>query len=178
MAVNAGNLVNFGTSGAGTSANTQILFNDASAINGTANFTYNKTTNIISTTANMTMGNNYLSALTLKAYSEDKTINATATGTVTLDLSTTNVFDLTLTGSVTFAFSNPAPSTKIQTFTIIAKQDATGGRTITWPATISKYAGGIVPPATTTANAIDIYTIMTYNGGTTYVISISVKDVK
>jgi hypothetical protein len=116
--------------------------------------------------------------MVLKAYAEDKTVNATATGTVTLDLSTTNVFDLTLTGNVTFAFSNPAPNTRVQTFTIIAKQDVTGGRTVTWPATISKYAGGNVPPATTTTNAIDIWTITTYNGGTTYVISLSVKDVK
>ena len=85
---------------------------------------------------------------------------------------------MTLTGNVTFVFTNPPAATKVQTFTIIAKQDATGGRTITWPATISKYAGGFVPPATTTASAIDIYTIMTYNGGATYVISLSVKDVK
>lgn len=164
--------------GVGASTNTQILFNDSAASNGSSNFTYNKVTNVIQASANIAMANAYLSALVLKAYAEDKTVNATATGTVTLDLSTTNVFDLTLTGNVTFAFSNPAPNTRVQTFTIIAKQDVTGGRTVTWPATISKYAGGNVPPATTTASAIDIWTITTYDGGTTYVISLSVKDVK
>jgi hypothetical protein len=164
--------------GVGASTNTQILFNDSAASNGTSNFVYNKVTNVITASANIAMANSYLSAMVLKAYAEDKTVNATATGTVTLDLSTTNVFDLTLTGNVTFAFSNPAPSTRVQTFTIIAKQDVTGGRTVTWPATISKYAGGNVPPATTTASAIDIWTITTYDGGTTYVISLSVKDVK
>jgi hypothetical protein len=164
--------------GVGASTNTQILFNDSASSNGTSNFVYNKVTNVITASANIAMANAYLSALVLKAYAEDKTVNATATGTVTLDLSTTNVFDLTLTGNVTFAFSNPAPSSRVQTFTIIAKQDVTGGRTVTWPATISKYAGGNVPPATTTTSAIDIWTITTYDGGTTYVISLSVKDVK
>jgi len=164
--------------GVGASTNTQILFNDSAAANGSSNFVYNKATNVITASANIAMANAYLSALVLKAYAEDKTVNAAATGTVTLDLSTTNVFDLTLTGNVTFAFSNPAPSSRVQTFTIIAKQDVTGGRTVTWPATISKYAGGNVPPATTTASAIDIWTITTYDGGTTYVISLSVKDVK
>lgn len=164
--------------GVGASTNTQILFNDSASSNGSSNFTYNKSTNVIVAAANIAMANAYLSSLVLKAYAEDKTVNATATGTVTLDLSTTNVFDLTLTGNVTFAFSNPAPNTRVQTFTIIAKQDATGGRTVTWPATISKYAGGNIPPATTTTNAIDIWTITTYDGGTTYVISLSVKDVK
>ncbi len=127
--------------------------------------------------ANVAMDNNYLLAPTLKAYSEDKTTNATTTGAVTLDLSTTNVFDLTLTGNTTFTFSNPPASTKVFSFSIIAKQDATGGRTITWPAS-KKFAGGVAPPATTTANAIDVWSVMTYDGGTSYIISLSVKDAK
>ena len=56
----------------------------------------------------------------------------------------------------------------------MAKQDATGGRTITWP-TGTKWSGGSAPPATTTANAIDIWTVMTYDGGTSWIASLSVK---
>ena len=59
--------------------------------------------------------------------------------------------------------------------TLVAKQDATGGRTITWPAG-TKYAGAVSPPATTNANAVDIWSIMTYDAGNTYIVSLSVKN--
>jgi hypothetical protein len=114
---------------------------------------------------------------TLKAYSESKVTNATTTGTVTLDLSTGNVFHNTLTGNTTFVFSNPPVNTKLFSFTIIAVQDATGGRTITWPAS-KKFSGGVTPPPTTTANAVDVWSVMTYDGGTSYIVSLSVKDAK
>lgn len=113
----------------------------------------------------------------LTAYSESKVTNAAATGTVTLDLSTSNVFQNTLTGNTTFAFSNPPANTKLFSFTIITVQDATGGRTITWPAS-KKFAGGVTPPPTTAANAVDVWSVMTYDGGTSYIVSLSVKDAK
>ena len=127
-------------------------------------------------TANIAMANNYVTAPALKAYSEFLSTNAASTGATTLDLSTSNFFNLTLTGNVTFTFSN-APSGRVFAFTIVAKQDATGGRTITWP--VAKiYAGGVAPPATTTANALDIWNILTYDAGTSYIVSLSVKDAK
>jgi hypothetical protein len=61
-------------------------------------------------------------------------------------------------------------------FTIAVKQDATGGRTITWPSG-TKWPGGVAPPATTAANAIDIWSVMTYDGGSTWVSSLSIKNV-
>lgn len=128
-------------------------------------------------TANVAMANSFIIAPTLKAYSEDKTVNSTTTGATTLDFSTTNVFDLTLTGNTTFTFINPPPSTRVYTATLILKQDATGGRSVTWPAS-RRYAGGVTPPPTTTANAVDIWTVTTYDGGTTYVVSLSVKDAR
>lgn len=130
-------------------------------------------------TANVNVSNNYLVAPALKGYSEFISANATTTGATTLDLSSSNFFNLTLTGNTTFTFSNPpsGASGRMFSFTIVAKQDATGGRTISWPAG-SKYAGGVVPPATTTANAVDIWSGMTYDGGTSYIISLSVKDAK
>ena len=158
----------FGTS------NTISLF---LSTNRTKRLVLDGTTGVATFSSNVALANNYLIAPVLKAYSEDKTTNATTTGAVTLDLSTTNVFDLTLTGNTTFTFSNPPASTRVFSFSIIAKQDATGGRTITWPAS-KKFAGGVAPPATTTANAIDVWSVMTYDGGTSYIISLSVKDAK
>jgi len=124
--------------------------------------------------ANLAMGNNYITAPVLKAYSEFLANNATATGATTLDLAVSNYFNLTLTGNVTLTYSN-TPSGRAVTFTIIATQDATGGRTITFPAG-TKYSGGTSPPATTTAAAVDVWTVTTYNGGTTWLTSLSIKN--
>jgi len=120
---------------------------------------------------------NYLINPNLKSYTEHKVTNDATTGTVTLDLSTSNVFQSTLTGNTTFVFVSPPVNTKVFSFTIITVQDATGGRTITWPAS-KKFSGGLAPPATTTANAVDIWSVMTYDGGASYIISLSVKDAK
>lgn len=130
--------------------------------------------NTLTVTANVAMGNNYIVAPVFQAYSEYVSTNATATGAITLDLSTSNFFNLTLTGNITPTFSNP-PSGRMFSFTFVAKQDATGGRTITWPAG-TKWPGGVAPPATTTANAIDIWSVMTYDGGSTWIASLSVKN--
>ena len=127
-------------------------------------------------TANINMSNTYINSSVLKGYSEYITVNTAVSGTTTLDLSTTNFFNLTLVGNTTFVFTNP-PANSAYTFTIVAKQDATGGRSITWP-TSKKYDSGVTPPPTTNANAIDIWTLLTYDAGTSYIVSLSVKDAK
>ncbi|NTW32791.1 MAG: hypothetical protein HGB12_09225, partial [Bacteroidetes bacterium] len=40
-------------------------------------------------------------------------------------------------------------------YTLIIKQDETGGRTFTWPASVL-WSGGIIPAFSTSANAIDM----------------------
>jgi hypothetical protein len=124
--------------------------------------------------ANVAMGNNFIIAPVLQAYSERLTALGSVTGAIGLDLSVSNFFTLTATGNITFSYSN-APSGRVFAFTIVFAQDATGGRTITWPSG-TKWPGGSVPPATTTANAIDIWSVMTYDGGTTWIASLSVKN--
>lgn len=74
----------------------------------------------------------------------------TFAATTNLDVSTTNLFEVTLTGNVTFTASN-AQSGSI--FELIIIQDATGSRTGTFPANF-KFSGGS-KTLTTAANAID-----------------------
>jgi len=124
--------------------------------------------------ANLVMANNNITRPILTGYTEHEIANTAATGTFSLDCGAANFFDLTLTGNITISPTNIPPATRVWSGSIAAKQDATGGRTITWPAG-TKYAGGVSPPATTTANALDIWSIMTYDGGTTYIVSLSVK---
>jgi len=104
---------------------------------------------------------------TLKDYKETVQTNATATGAVALNLADGNVNSITLTGNTTLSFNNPASSGLASNLTIIIAQDATGSRTVTWPASV-KWAGGTAPTITTTASAVDILTLFTVDGGTTW----------
>jgi len=130
--------------------------------------------------ATLTAGNgigitNGTGAITIAATSA---INALGnqTGSISIDISANDTFSLTLTGNLTISSFTNRPSNPYG-FTIITTQDATGGRSITWP-TGSKYAGGVAPPITTTANAVDIWNVYTYNSGSFYVVSLAVKDSK
>ena len=127
--------------------------------------------------ANASFGNNFIIAPVLKAYAEDKQASNVSTVSTTLDFSNTNVFELTMSSNTTFAFTNPPANTRMYTATLIIRQDGTGGRTIAWPTT-ARYPGGVQPPPTTTANAIDIWTVTTFNSGNTHIISLSVKDAR
>jgi len=91
---------------------------------------------------------------------------ANATGATTLNLTNGNVFSMTLTGNTTFTFGG-ATSGKACSFALYLTQDATGGRTVTWPASVL-WAGGTAPTLTTTASATDALVFETLNGGTTW----------
>jgi len=146
---------------------------------GTGPLTYNgafSVTGVTTLSANLVMANNNITRPVLTGYTEAEVSNTAVTGTWTMDCGAANFFDLTLTGSITISPTNVPPSTRVWSGTIVAKQDATGGRTITWPTGI-KWPGGSAPPATTTANAIDIWSLMTYDGGSTWVGSLTVKNV-
>ena len=78
--------------------------------------------------------------------------------TIALDWNNGNVQKVTLGGNRTFTFANPKTGGR---YLIVLKQDGTGSRTITWP-TI-KWQGGSAPTLTTTANKVDLITII-YDG--------------
>jgi hypothetical protein len=116
------------------------------------------TTNTISPTSN---------ALKFLAIAASEYVNALAnTGaTPTIDLSLGNFVTATLNQNATFTFSN-APS-QACSFTLVLTNDAVGGRTITWPASV-KWPNGTAPTRTSTASRTDIYTFFTYDSGTTW----------
>jgi hypothetical protein len=102
----------------------------------------------------------------MTAYRETISTATVSTATYNIDLSVANVFQLTLGSNVTFTFTNPPAAGVLASATVIAKQDAIGGRTATF--VNSKYTDGNVPNLTTTANATDVLTFFTFNGGTSY----------
>ena len=98
-----------------------------------------------------------------------ETINAAGnTGTAqTLTLANGNVITSTLTGNCTFTFSTTGLSSGAYSFTLILANDATAGRTITWPASV-KWPNATVPTRTTAASKTDVYTFFTTDGGTSW----------
>ena len=81
------------------------------------------------------------------------------TGTVALDFDVRgNFIKCVLTGATTFTVSNMRVGT---TYVLYIVQDATGGRTVTWPAGI-RPPGGSAPTLNTTANRASLLTITPY----------------
>ncbi len=104
--------------------------------------------------------------LEIKRYREEVVVANTGTS-YAINLANGSVFNLTLTGDCTFTFTNPPASGKAGSFTLILKQDATGGRTTTWPASV-KWAGATEPALSDGANEVDILSFVTTDAGTTW----------
>jgi fibronectin-binding autotransporter adhesin len=145
---------------------------------------WNLTANTIATSgiftagANVNMSNNHLINSRLTRYTESVTANTSVGSTYAVDLSTANIFDLTLTANVTISVTNPPSSGIAQGATIILRQDATGGRTVTFPATFKTTDGIAANSAVSTgANKIDVFTIVTVDGGTVYLASQAMANV-
>ncbi len=86
--------------------------------------------------------------------------------TVNLDNGSTQ--KITLTGNCTLSLSNPPASGKAYALTLMLYQDATGSRTVTWPASF-KWPSNTAPTLTTTASKYDVVSAFTVDGGTTWV---------
>jgi len=100
----------------------------------------------------------------IKDYSETL-VEANTGSAYTINLNNGNTFNLTLTDNCTFTFSNPPASGSMGSFTLLLRQDGTGGRTTTWPGSVD-WAGGSAPTLTTAISAVDILVFITIDGGT------------
>lgn len=85
-------------------------------------------------------------------------VTLTDGATITLNALQSNNFIVTLGGNRTLAITNPADGQEIEIWFI---QDATGGRTITWPGNV-KFESGGTGSLSGTANALDRY-VLKYN---------------
>jgi hypothetical protein len=160
-AVNVTGQVNTATFYAATSANVGTVF----TVNSTA----------LAASANLAMANNHIVSPTLKAYSEFAVTNTNVTSTFTVDLSVSNIFNVTLTGNTTFTFSNPATSGTTSNFLLAIKQGGSGSYTATWPASV-KFPNNSTPSLTTTVGKFDIFNFITFDNGTSYFGSLSLAN--
>lgn len=100
--------------------------------------------------AALTFTNKTLTAPAINGYAEGVVTANTGTA-YTIDISAATVQILTLTGNCTFTFPT---ATAGKSFLLILKQDATGSRAATWPASV-KWPGGTAPTITATASKTD-----------------------
>ena len=91
----------------------------------------------------------------------------------TLNLANGNVQKLTLTANCTITLTAPA-SGAMRAMTLLVFQDATGSRTITWPAAV-KWGNPGAPVLSTTASKMDIISLFTVDGGTNWYGALGVR---
>jgi hypothetical protein len=106
--------------------------------------------NILTTTNTKTVTNKTLAKPKLiQPYTD--IVTATDGATITFDLSQGHIQQVTLGGNRTLTISNAQVGSA---FALKLIQDASGNRTVTWFSTI-KWAGGVAPTLTPTANKAD-----------------------
>jgi len=87
----------------------------------------------------------------------------------TIDWTTGHRQKITMTGSCTFTFTDPSAPCNL---VLMVTQDATGSRTIAWPANCYGASGSV--DLTGTANSVDI--IVLYFDGTNYYVGMALPD--
>ena len=101
-----------------------------------------------------------------RAVGERLNVIAASGASQTIEFSTGFVQDVTLTDNCTFTFGGVISG--VSRFTLLLRQDGTGTRTVTWPASVV-WAGGTAPTLTTAAGALDVVSFFTPDGGTTWI---------
>jgi hypothetical protein len=90
----------------------------------------------------------------------EETVTANTGTAYTIDLANGSVQYLTLTGNCTYTFPTPVAG---KSFILIQKQDGTGSRTVTWPASVD-WPGATAPTLTSTANRVDKFIFTAIDG--------------
>ena len=91
---------------------------------------------------------------------------AASGSTETLDLAVANYHDVTLTANCTLTLAGATAGVKCS-MEILLRQDATGSRTVTWPASV-KWVGAAAPTLQTAANTWDRVNLESIDGGATW----------
>jgi len=102
-------------------------------------------------TGTETLTNKTVEAGTFTNGYTEELVSASTSTAYTIDLANGSVQYLTLTGNCTYTFPTPAAG---KSFTLVQKQDGTGSRTVTWPASV-KWPAGTAPTVTSTASKAD-----------------------
>lgn len=100
----------------------------------------------------------------LKGPTETVQAIAVVSNTVEFEVADGSIVVVTLTDNVSTV--DVTWGTGARSFTLYVIQDGTGGRTWAWPAAW-KWSGGFEPTISSAADAMDVYVVQSYDGGTT-----------
>jgi hypothetical protein len=140
---------------------TPIGTTDTQALtNKTIAYADNTLTGVAGTTATQTLTNKTIEAGTFTNGYTEETVTANTSTAYTIDLANGTVQILTLTGNCTYTFPTPVAG---KSFMLIQKQDATGSRTVTWPASVD-WPGATAPTLTATASKADKFVFTAIDG--------------
>ena len=99
--------------------------------------------------------------------SSTRTAPTISGGTLTVDLNTATVFDVSLNSNITsLTLSNVQSSGRTSSFILIFTADGTA-RSVTWPASFL-WPSGTAPTLTSTLGKKDVLVFFTVDGGTTW----------
>lgn len=113
-------------------------------------------------TGTQTLGNNNLAAVKA-VYFNSEIDDGNSSTADTINWSAGSAHKSTLTGNVTYTFTAPSGVGYLQLKVV---QDATGGRTVTWPTITWTHSSGTAPVIKSAANAVTL--IHLYYDGTNY----------
>ena len=115
---------------------------------------------IATLTGTETLTNKTIEAGTFTNGYTEETVTANTSTAYTIDLANGTVQYLTLTGNCTYTFPTPVAG---KSFILIQKQDGTGSRTVTWPASVD-WPGATAPTLTSTASKADKFVFTAIDG--------------
>ncbi len=106
---------------------------------------------------------------------QDAVVTVPASGaSYTIDCSTGNVFDITLTASCTLSISNPPASGDLGQILVVLRQGGSGSYTVTWPGAVAWQntttggTGGSAPTLFTAVGSQNDVLLSSVDGGTTW----------
>ena len=117
-------------------------------------------------TGTQDLGGNLITQPKLQAYRETSTAPTISSGTLTLDLSGSNFFAVSLNAAITTLTISNTPAGSAASFTLELTADGTA-RAVTWGAAI-KWSGGTAPTLTSTSGKKDVFAFYSNDGGTTW----------
>lgn len=118
-------------------------------------------------TGDVDFDHSQLSNVHLNSFIESLTAPAIAAGVLDLNVAHSNTFNVSLTENVTSLTFTGIHTGVAESITLVLVQDATGGRTFAFPASI-KWAGGSAPILSSGANETDVLTFITTDSGVTW----------